>query len=323
MSTEASPTAPPPSGRLLTPKVRAYMRLAKLDIWDYYLGLLIVLSLLPSGERFGGKVLLTLVVFLVSELLVVVGCVAFDDITGYRDGSDARNYGPDSPARKLRRKPLLSGKLTEAEALRFAWTGTAGAVVTTALAIAIAPHQPVWAIVLIVVSHAAFVQYSWGLKLSYIGLGEVVLAGVAFGWLLGPFGLVAGTAPGFVIVQAIIFGLGPMLFGVYSNTNDIEGDSSVGRRTMATVLSPRGNATFIATMSAAEAVVIVGSAVVGVSPWWFPLAMIPVLAMRGTQLHLGFRQNRILDARKLGIRTHRVAVAIFVVVNLLHPLTGA
>jgi len=320
LSTEANTTPSPSGGRLLTPKLEAYMRLAKLDIWDYYLGLLVVLSLLPSAVRLDGKILLTLVVFLISELFVVFACVSFDDITGYRDGSDARNYGPDAPARKLRRKPLLDGRLTEAEALRFAWWSTAAAVVTTALAFAIAPHTPAWAVALVIVSHATFIQYSWGLKFSYIGMSEVVLAGVAFGWLLGPYGLVAGTAPGFVVVQAIVFGLGPMLFGVYSNTNDIEGDRSVNRRTMATVLSPRGNALFVATMSALEALVIVGSSVAGIAPWWFALAMAPVLAMRTTQWVLGFRRGRILDARKLGIRTHRVAVLIFIVVNLAHPL---
>lgn len=100
-------------------KAITYKRLAKLDIYDYYLALLIVISLLPAAERLDARVLLTLAIFLLSEVLVVMACVSFDDVTGFRDGSDAFNYGPDSPARK----PLLDGTLSEAEALRFAWLG--------------------------------------------------------------------------------------------------------------------------------------------------------------------------------------------------------
>ena len=312
-------TAPEPASRgLLTPKAEAYMRLAKLDIWDYYLGVLVVLSLLPSAVRFDGDVLLTLLVFVVSAVFVVAVCVSLDDVNGLRDGSDARNYGPDAPARKLRRKPLLDGRLTEPEALRFAWLTGVAAAVLTAIVFAVAPYTPGWAIAVIVVSHVVFIQYSWGLKFSYIGMSEFVLAAVAFCWLLGPYGLVAGDAPSFVVVQAIVFGLGPMLFGIYSNTNDREGDASVNRRTMATVLSPRGNQVFIGAMSALEALVIVGSAVIGAAPWWFPLAMAPVLALRASQYYLGFGKGSILDARKRGIHTHRVAVAILIVVNVIN-----
>lgn len=317
MSTETEPQAAP-AAPAQSSKRRAYARLAKLDIWDYYLGLLVVLALVPASERLDVAVLGTLAIFVVSELLVVAATVAFDDVTGYRDGSDARNYGPDAPARKLARKPLLTGALSVGEALRFGRIATAGAIVTTAAAIAVAPHRPLWAVLLVIVSGAAFIQYSYGAKLSYHGWGEVVLAGVAFGWLLGPWGLVSGTAGGFVVVQALIFGLGPLLFGVYSNTNDIEGDRSVNRRTVAATCSPRVNRIFIASVSAAETVLIVGSALVGIAPWWFPLAMAPVIALRAHQFDVGMRRGDILAARRLGIKTHRLAVVVLVVVNVVH-----
>lgn len=297
-------------------KLRAYARLAKLDVFDYYLGLLIVWSLLPAADRLDARSLATLVVFLVAELCVVVATVAFDDVTGYRDGSDAVNYGPDSPARKLRRKPLLTGALSVVEAVRFGWAGVVAAVLASSVAVLMAPHHPTWAIVVVVLSGAAFIQYSWGAKLSYHGWAEVVLAGVAVGWLLAPYGLLTGMAGGFVVVQALVFGLGPLLFGVYSNTNDRAADAAVGRRTAATVLSPRGNAVFIAAVSLTETLLIVGSAVIGLAPWWFPLAMLPTIALRAVQYHTGFRRGDILRARRLGIRTHRVTVALLVAVNL-------
>ncbi|MGH3766316.1 MAG: UbiA family prenyltransferase [Pseudonocardiaceae bacterium] len=298
-------------------KVRAYARLAKLDIFDYYLGLLVVWSLLPAAGRLDPRSLLTLAVFLAGEVCVVAATVAFDDVTGYRDGSDAANYGPDAPARKLRRKPLLTGALSPAEALRFGWTAAVLAALVCTASVLIAPHRPTWAIALTALCGVAFIQYSWGAKLSYHGWAEVVLAGVAFGWLLAPYGLLTGTASGFVVVQALVFGLGPMLFGVYSNTNDKAGDARVGRRTAATVLSPRGNAAFIGAVSLVETLIIVGSAALGVAPWWFPLAMLPTIALRALQYGTGFRRGDILRARKLGIRTHRVTVVLLIAVNLV------
>ncbi|MGH3898725.1 MAG: UbiA family prenyltransferase [Pseudonocardiaceae bacterium] len=298
-------------------KVRAYARLAKLDIFDYYLGLLIVWALLPAADRLDARSLLTLAIFLVGEVCVVAATVAFDDVTGYRDGSDAANYGPDAPARKLRRKPLLTGALSPAEAMRFGRAAVVVAALAFTVSVLLAPQRPAWAIVLTVMCGAAFIQYSWGAKLSYHGWAEVVLAGVAFGWLLAPYGLVAGTVSGFVVVQALVFGLGPVLFGVYSNTNDRAGDASVGRRTAATVLSPRGNAVYIAAVSLAETLIIVGSAALGVAPWWFPLAMLPTIALRAVQYYTGFRGGDILRARWLGIRVHRMTVALLVVVNLV------
>ncbi|MGH3972415.1 MAG: UbiA family prenyltransferase [Pseudonocardiaceae bacterium] len=298
-------------------KARAYARLAKLDIFDYYLGLLIVWSLLPAADRLDARSLLTLAVFLVAELCVVAATVAFDDVTGYRDGSDAANYGPNAPARKLRRKPLLTGALSPSEAVRFGWIAVVAAVLVSIAVVLMAPHQPTWAIVVTALSGAAFIQYSWGAKLSYHGWAEVVLAGVAVGWLLAPYGLLTGMIGGFVVVQALVFGLGPLLFGVYSNTNDRVADAGVGRRTAATVLSPLGNAIFIGAVSLVETLIIVGSAAIGVAPWWFPLAMLPTIALRAIQYDIGFRRGDILRARWLGIRTHRVTVALLVAVNLV------
>lgn len=318
----ASPQPAAPTGLLGSGKVAAYVRLAKLDIFDYYLGLLVVWSLLPVGARLSGRVLLTLLLFLVSEVLVVAAAVAFDDVQGYLDGSDATNYGPDAPARRLARKPLLTGELTVSEARQFGWAMVVGAVVTSAAAIAVAPVRPVWAVAVALVCLVVAVQYSWGLKLSYHGLGEVVLAGVGVAWVMAPYGLVAGTAPGFLIVQALVFGMGPMLFGLYSNTNDVRGDTAAKRSTAAATLSARGNRGFVIGMSLLQMLIIVGAPAVGLAPWWFPLAMLPMMALRARQLAMGLEDDVILTARKLGITIHRVAVATLVVVNLFYVAGG-
>lgn len=309
----ATASEPPRFARL-----RAYVRLAKLDILDYYLGLPIVWAMLRPGQRLDPRELAVLGLFLVGEVALVGALVAFDDVTGLRDGSDHANYGGDNPSRPLRRKPLIAGTLRESDAIRFGWLAAACAAAAWAGAVALAPHRPTWTLLAVGLSLVLGFQYSWWLSFSYHGFQELFL--VALGWacLLPPHGLVSGTVSGFAVVQTLLFGLGPVLFGVYSNTNDIEGDRAVNRPTMATMTSPRGNAVFIAALSAAEAALIVGSAATGLAPWWFALALAPIIAARVTQFVVGMPLGRVLAARKLGIHIHRALVVALVVVDLCH-----
>jgi 1,4-dihydroxy-2-naphthoate octaprenyltransferase len=295
---------------------RAYVRLAKLDIVDYYFGVLVVWALLPTALRLDGGVLATTALFLLGEVFVIAAMVALDDLTGFRDGSDVANYAPDDPNRRRYRKPLVAGTLTEDQVLRFAWiTGTIGALLWIA-AIAIAPHAPLWTVVVIGVTYFFAVQYSWGIKLSYRGFQEFFLAALGWALVLAPYGLATGSLDGNVVVQALVFGLGPLLFGVYSNTNDVKGDREVGRLTVAALATPRGNMLFILAVTAVEAALIVGGPLLGTT-WWFPVALLPTLVLRARQVRIAFGQGDILRARLLGIRIHRVTVVALVVVNLL------
>ncbi|MBB5802353.1 1,4-dihydroxy-2-naphthoate octaprenyltransferase [Saccharothrix ecbatanensis] len=294
----------------------AYVKLAKLDIVDYYLGVLVVWALLAPALRLDGGVLATMGVFLVGEVFVIVAMVALDDLTGYRDGSDIANYAPDAPARKLNRKPLVAGTLTEPQVLRFGLiTAVVGAAVWLG-ALAIAPHRPMWTLVLVAVTYFFALQYSWGVKLSYHGFQEFFLAALGWALVIAPYGLVTGGVDGVVVVQALIFGLGPLLFGVYSNTNDVAGDRRVGRPTVAALTSPRGNMLFVAGVSACELLLILALPLVG-GPWWFPLALLPTILLRARQLRVGFGEGDILRARRIGIDVHRVTVVTLVVVNLV------
>ncbi|WP_447008218.1 UbiA family prenyltransferase [Saccharothrix isguenensis] len=294
----------------------AYVKLAKLDIVDYYLGVLVVWALLVPSLRLDGGVLATMAVFLVGEVFVIVAMVALDDLTGYRDGSDIANYAPDAPARKLNRKPLVAGTLTEPQVLRFGLiTAAVGAAVWLG-ALAIAPHRPMWTIVLVAVTYFFALQYSWGVKLSYRGFQEFFLAALGWALVIAPYGLVTGGVDGVVVVQALIFGLGPLLFGVYSNTNDVAGDRRVGRPTVAALTSPRGNMLFVVGVSACELLLILALPLVG-GPWWFPLALLPTILMRARQLRVGFGEDDILRARRIGIDVHRLTVVTLVVVNLV------
>ncbi|MFE6616385.1 UbiA family prenyltransferase [Amycolatopsis sp. NPDC057786] len=295
---------------------KAYFRLAKLDIVDYYLGVVVVWTLLAPASRFDTGVLASVGVFLLGEVFVIAAMVALDDLTGYRDGSDITNYSPDDPKRKRYRKPLVAGTLDEGQVLRFAW---ATAVVGAALwltAIAIAPHRPVWTVVLIVVTYFFSLQYSWGVKLSYHGFQEFFIAALGWALVLAPYGLASGEFTGFALAQALLFGLGPLLFGVYSNTNDVDGDRRVGRPTVAALTTPRGNMYFVVAVSAVEFALIFAVPALG-GPWWFPLALLPTLVSRIRQLWLGFVRGDIMRARRLGIHIHRITVLSLVVVNLV------
>ncbi|TWV58291.1 1,4-dihydroxy-2-naphthoate prenyltransferase [Streptomyces misionensis] len=318
------PTADPARAIALRPgrhtrvRLAAYARLAKLGMVDYYLSLLVVVSLIPlRGTAFDAASWTASAAFLLGEVCLVSAAVAFDDVTGYRDGSDAANYGTDPLVRRLARKPLLAGVLTERDALRFARAALAAGALLWAAALALAPHRPMWAVLGVVLAAFLVPQYSWGLRLGYHGLQEAFLAGVGWAFVLPLYGLLTGAATGLAAVEAFLFGLGPLLFGVYSNTNDIAGDRAVGRPTAACLLSRRGNTVFIAALSALETAVIVAAALLGAAPWWFPLALLPVTAARAAQFTVGMLRGDVLRGRLLGIRAHRVLVAALVAANLL------
>ncbi|MGH8878100.1 MAG: UbiA family prenyltransferase [Stackebrandtia sp.] len=303
--------------RPATANWRAYVRLAKLDVFDYYLSALLVWSMLAPAARIDPQVLLTIVLFGIGEVFLIAALVAFDDITGFRDGSDAINYGPDAPARRLARKPLLTKAITESAAIRFAWLCAAAATVAWIGAVLVAPHDPLWVILGVGVTLVVGLQYSWGLKLSYHGFQELFIAALGWGLVLPLYGLLAGAPSGFVVTQALLFGLGPLLFGVYSNTNDIDGDRSIGRPTVASLVSPRGNRLFIGAVSGVEIGLIVVPPLTGIAPWWFPLLLLPVIALRTVQFFVGMIRGDIMRARKLGFRIHRICLVLLVVGNLL------
>ncbi|MDT0266547.1 UbiA family prenyltransferase [Streptomyces sp. DSM 44915] len=310
-------TAGPPAVRPVEGKLRAYARLGKLDVYDYYPSLAVALSavLLPLAQFTAGAAG-TLALFLAGEVFVVMAMVALDDITGYHDGSDAANYGPNHPLRDIRRKPLVAGTLTLREAHLFAWGCAVTGAGLWAASAAVAPHLPLWTGLLTAGLLVVSLQYSYGLKISYHGFQEVFLCGLGVGLVLVPHALVAGEFVGFLLVQGVLFGCGPLLFGVYSNTNDIEGDRAVGRRTVAALVSPRGNARFVGALSVGEFLVGAVASASGVAPWWFVLAMLPVTGLRARQFHLGFVAGDIMRARRLGFTAHRVATVLLILVNL-------
>jgi 1,4-dihydroxy-2-naphthoate octaprenyltransferase len=299
-------------------KIRSYARLGKLDVYDYYLSILVALSaVLFPAARLELRTVAMLGAFLVGEVFVIVASVAFDDLTGYRDGSDITNYGPDAPLRKKLRKPLVAGTLTPQQAVRFAWTTAAIGAAVWVAACGLAAHRPLWTVLLIALTFVVSLQYSYGIKLSYRGFQEAFLVALGVALVMAPFGLASGQFSGFVLVQAVLFGFGPLMFGVYSNANDVEGDRGVGRPTVAALVSARGNAIFIGCLSTGEFLIGAVASVTGIAPWWFVLVMLPASALRAMQYGIGFRGGDIMRARKLGFWVHRLTVVLLIAANLI------
>ncbi|MFI6348200.1 UbiA family prenyltransferase [Streptomyces sp. NPDC050560] len=299
-------------------RLRTYARLGKLDVYDYYLGVLMVLAAVafPRGT-FTGRDGLVLVLFTAGSVALLMAMVALDDVTGFRDGSDLTNYAPDDRLRAKARKPLVAGTLTVPQALSFAWVSAAVGAVLWGAAVLCAPHRPGWAVAAAAALFVVALQYSYGLKLSYHGFQEVFLAALGAVLVIVPHGLLTGGFFPFMMVQGVLFGFGPLMFGVYSNTNDVAGDRAVGRPTVAALVSERGNAVFIAALSATEFLIGALASATGVAPGWFVLVMLPASALRLRQYLTGFVRGDIMKARRTGFRVHRLSVVLMVAANVV------
>lgn len=312
----------PAARRAAKDRARAYLKLAKLDIVDYYLALPVALSLLAPHYRSALRALPAFAVFLLGEVLVIASAVALDDVTGYRDGSDAANYSSDARRRRLARKPLLTGALPVRAAVRFGMAAAAGGALLWGLAALTAPCHPLWAVAAAGACLITSVQYSWGWKISYRGWQELFLLGFGTGMVLVPYGLATGRITALAGWEAVLFGYGPMLFGLYSNTHDAAGDARVGRRTAAALLTPSGNAAFLTAATAAGAALVAAGPLAAAAPRWLPLALLPAPAAAAAALAVFLRRGDVLRARTLGMRSHRLMAGLLVAANLLVPAIG-
>ncbi|MBQ1093374.1 UbiA family prenyltransferase [Streptomyces sp. B93] len=295
----------------------AYAKLAKLSFYDYYLCVLVVLALLPTAAWDEPRTWWVLVLFDLGWVGIVAATVSLDDVTGVRDGSDARNYDPRESLRARDRKPLLDGRLTLRQALRFGWLCAGAGALLWGLAAVVAPHHPWWAPAAAAFSAVISVQYSYGLKLSYRGGQEaVILLSTAISVLV-PFALLNGGMTGAAWLECFLFGLWSLLVSVYSNINDVEGDREAGRRNLATSVSARAYRGFVAALSLAETGAIVLALAVGAVPLWFCAFLVPVLVLRARQMRAGLVAGQVLSARKQGVTIHRWGVALLIVANLL------
>lgn len=260
-------------------RVRVRVRLAGPGAVDRHLGALVVWALLAPDLRFDGRVLATAAVFLLGEVCVVLAALA-------RDGGERVRGAPPTGPRALR-------------------LATVGALLW-AVALVLAPHRPTWAVALVAVAPLFALLRS---RRPRPGRRRAPFP-AALGWafVLVPHGLVAGDPDGAVVVQALLFGLGPLLLGVRSAAGDDP--------TTTAPACPRGGALFVTAVSAVEFLLVCAAPLVG-APWWFPFALLPTAVVRCCRLRVGFARGDAPRARRLDVRAHRLTVAALVAVNLL------
>lgn len=313
----------PPSRPTLPATLMGYAKLVKYKfVVDFFLALVIVATLvMPLGPG-APTTLVTFALFAVGMLGVLSAVMTLDDVTGATDGSDDLNYVQveDTTLRPLDRKPLLTGELGIGHARTFGYACLAWGALWWTAAIVHTPHKPLWAVAVTVLLLFLSVQYSWGLKFSYRGLGEAVLLFSASAFLIAPYGLLTGELPALVLVQGLLFGFGQLLIAGYSNTNDIRGDAAAGRRTVAVLTSERGNRVFLGLLTAANIGVILVPTLTGTLPWTFILFLTPFLVLRLRQYAGFLRTGDPLRARSRGIRAFRTVVVCMLAFNLVQLL---
>ncbi|WP_394822283.1 prenyltransferase [Pendulispora albinea] len=215
---------------MLAAKIGTYSRLLKLNVPELSLYPLTTFGLASTyiGEAQYWIVMLT---FLLFSLCCGTLTIVLDDVMGYVDGVD--QLAVLGEKRNIA-KPLLTGELSlwEAKVAAFAIFSLAMSLVVFWLWLA---HLPPGTVVLLICALGFVTQYSFGLKLSYRGLGEVVIIfGAAMATAL-PFLILTGRTTPVVLWTACMNGIPYAAQIVVSNIIDAKSDAASGRRT-ATVL---------------------------------------------------------------------------------------
>jgi 1,4-dihydroxy-2-naphthoate polyprenyltransferase len=299
MTTIDRASAPPISA---SARVLAYLRLGKARIYHHAYGWLLALLLLRLGGLVNRHTAVALVLMLVMVLTSQWAGGASDDLGGFRDGSDARNYA-GRPARTVAKKPLLTGALTQVQAIRFGvvcWiVGVASGLLA---AYSLGWTTPLAAILLLLLAQICAVQYSVGLKLSYRPLGLELTIFYVIGCIaLMPYWFVAGRLNAEILLTSALFGLWFLMVVCYGNASDRRGDSEVSRHTLAVLLPPgafravlgllfAGSVTLLALLFTATSL----NPLLG-------LAALPVTVLHAVQLYYGAGRADWRKARFLGL----------------------
>ncbi|QFZ20669.1 UbiA family prenyltransferase [Saccharothrix syringae] len=283
-------------------RIATYLRLGKARIYHHVYGWVLAALLLVRDGPVSARQLLALALLLVMVLATQWSAAAADDIGGHRDGSDARNYAGRPPLTVVK-KPLVTGALTEREAVRFAvWTWIVG--VAAGIAAAVLVSAPPLAVAVLLVAQVVAVQYSLGLKLSYrpLGLEGTILFTIAC-TALAPYWIAAGRVEPEILLMSLLVGLWFLLVVSYGNASDRAGDAEVGRRTMAVTLPPTAFAAVLHLFCLASAGTL---ALLFTTTRFSPVlafTAVPVVVLHVFQLYYGVYRRELRKARFMGLLT--------------------
>lgn len=294
-----------------------YVRLGKLWVYHHWIPVLIAWALVPAAARDDGGVIGTMLLMILAVIAVAASGSALDDYQGKRDGLDDATYGANADLRTLKRKPLVTGDVSLPGAL---WFGRLTAVLGGLAAVgafAVAPHLSLGAVLGFAAICFLGTQYSYGLKFSYHGMGELVLGLCTAGTTAVPFALATGGFTDTAAIQSILVGGYMWQVSICSNSNDREDDRATGRRTPASMLSEEGNRIYVACVFLVSWALSVGGIAAGVLPLELALTFIPCWVVQVRQLMVGVGQRHWLGARVLGWRAYELGVLGMVVANLV------
>ncbi|MBB5912160.1 1,4-dihydroxy-2-naphthoate octaprenyltransferase [Nocardia transvalensis] len=300
MTTDAIPSTRISFGE----KAGAYFRLGKLRVYHHFYAWLLAVLLLAheSVSRPGTAVALGLV--LIGMYAMKIATCAADDVVGFRDGSDAQNYAAGGHLPKSN-KPLLSGMLSEKEAIGFGIvTGLIAFGSGLALLIPLGGDVPIlflagWFLVV-----AIAVQYSWLFQFSYRPGGlEFVIFLVNTAEVLGPVWLIARHWSTDSLLIGLLIGVCMLLVVTYANFGDRVGDLAAGRRTLAAVVPSTIYRALIGVLSVLSLALLVAPFVVGSLNPWLLVCVVPAIVLRALQIRAGLIKDETQRAVVLGFRS--------------------
>ena len=317
MSTTAHGSGMPGLWTRALARTIAYKDLAKIDIFDDYLNVLLAWTLLSGDLAGDGRTIAILVLMLFMQVGLVTGACALDDIAGMRDGIDPYNYAQSGKQRSRKRKPLLEGRLTERQAMRYAVIAVAVGIGSLLGAYAVAGFEPWWILPAFAALAFGVVGYSWGPKLSYIGGQEIVVVLGYATTLAITYGMVTGEVTWTVVLEGALLGIWLMQLTAFANVHDREGDRRADRVTMAVRLDERVNRLYLIGLFVLGWVVLVVGIATGELPSELAIAGLPSLAVQLMALRAGIVRGDHLRARGLGIYVLRFGVFAMLAANLV------
>ncbi|MEC4015031.1 UbiA family prenyltransferase [Streptomyces sp. H27-D2] len=281
---------------------RAFVRLSKATVYQHFFPWALALALLDTAALGRSGAAVALALFLVASAAIVACTSAVDDVIGFRNGSDSMNYQEGDLGRDIRRKPLLSGAITERQAQIFAAVTGAAALVTGLGGFAVLGWDvPAESVVIFLVVTACSVQYSGGFRFSFrTGGSESMLGLVTAGGLIFPYLALAQRWSTAAVLEALLMGLWLVMVISYSNVNDKDGDAAVGRRTLAVVSGPKVFKSAMVTFFIVDVGLLAAFVALPSVPWWAALTLLPAAGLHIAQLWFGVGQENWLKARLCG-----------------------
>lgn len=276
MTHPLGPPGPVPVGRLWFQALRAPFLMASLVP-----GLVAALAALAAGYTLD---LVLLGVALLGLAFVHLGTNMANDAWDFRSGNDlhVRHLNPFAGGGRVLFRGVLNVRTHLAVAVLFLALGSLLGIVLVTLV-----GLPLLVLGVIGVTFAYF-YVAPPLRLAHHGVGEIAV-GIAFGpvTVLGTyFVLTQAFDPPAVVLSAT---LGLLVAGVLwiNEVPDIPADAAVGKRTLVVRLGVDGSTkVFGGLVLASYAVLVVGVAFLGLSPWALlgllalPLAVKPILGLR-------------------------------------------